>query len=115
MKDDLAIARGVKLRKVVELAKERLGIDADDLEPYGHYKAKLSDALIARVQKNKDGKLILVTAISPTPAGEGKTTTTVGLGDALNAIGKKAMICVREPSLRSEERRVGKGWRDCWA
>jgi formate--tetrahydrofolate ligase len=99
MKDDLAIARGVKLRKVIELAKERLGIDADDLEPYGHYKAKLSDALINRVQKNKDGKLILVTAISPTPAGEGKTTTTVGLGDALNAIGKKAMICVREPSL----------------
>src|SRR6185503_20149596 len=99
MKDDIAIARGVKLRKIVELAKERLGIAADDLEPYGHYKAKLSDALIARVQKNKDGKLILVTAISPTPAGEGKTTTTVGLGDALNAIGKKAMICVREPSL----------------
>src|SRR4029079_2494588 len=99
MKDDLAIARGVKLRKIVELAKERLGIEADDLEPYGHYKAKLSDALIARVQSRPDGKLILVTAISPTPAGEGKTTTTVGLGDALNAIGKKAMICVREPSL----------------
>jgi formate--tetrahydrofolate ligase len=99
MKDDLAIARSVKLRKVVELAKERLGIDADDLEPYGHYKAKLSDALINRVQSRPDGKLILVTAISPTPAGEGKTTTTVGLGDALNAIGKKAMICVREPSL----------------
>jgi formate--tetrahydrofolate ligase len=99
MKDDLAIARGVKLRKVVELAKEKLGIDAEDLEPYGHYKAKLSSALIERVQKNKDGKLILVTAISPTPAGEGKTTTTIGLGDALNAIGKKAMICVREPSL----------------
>jgi formate--tetrahydrofolate ligase len=99
MKDDIAIARGVKLRKVVELAKERLGIDADDLEPYGHYKAKLSDALINRVQSRPDGKLILVTAISPTPAGEGKTTTTVGLGDALNAIGKKAMICVREPSL----------------
>ncbi|HET7608251.1 MAG TPA: formate--tetrahydrofolate ligase [Gammaproteobacteria bacterium] len=99
MKDDLAIARGVKLRKIVELAKERLGIEADDLEPYGHYKAKLSDALIARVQSRPDGKLILVTAITPTPAGEGKTTTTVGLGDALNAIGKKAMICVREPSL----------------
>jgi formate--tetrahydrofolate ligase len=99
MKDDLAIARGVKLRKIVELAKERLGIDADDLEPYGHYKAKLSDALISRVQSRPDGKLILVTAITPTPAGEGKTTTTVGLGDALNAIGKKAMICVREPSL----------------
>ena len=99
MKDDIAIARGVKLRKIIELAKERLGIDGDDLEPYGHYKAKLSDALIARVQSRPDGKLILVTAISPTPAGEGKTTTTVGLGDALNAIGKKAMICVREPSL----------------
>jgi formate--tetrahydrofolate ligase len=99
MKDDLAIARGVKLRKIIELAKERLGIDADDLEPYGHYKAKLSSDLIKRVASNKDGKLILVTAISPTPAGEGKTTTTVGLGDALNAIGKKAMICVREPSL----------------
>jgi len=99
MKDDLAIARGVKLRKVVELAKERLGIDADDLEPYGHFKAKLSSQLIERVQSRPDGKLILVTAISPTPAGEGKTTTTVGLGDALNAIGKKAMICVREPSL----------------
>src|SRR3982750_132150 len=99
MKADLAIARGVKLRKIVELAKERLGIEADDLEPYGHYKAKLSSALIERVKKNKDGKLILVTAISPTPAGEGKTTTTVGLGDALNAIGKKAIICLREPSL----------------
>ncbi|HVY63920.1 MAG TPA: formate--tetrahydrofolate ligase [Gammaproteobacteria bacterium] len=99
MKDDLAVARGVKLRKIVELAKERLGLEADDLEPYGHYKAKLSDSLIARVQSRPDGKLILVTAISPTPAGEGKTTTTIGLGDALNAIGKKAMICVREPSL----------------
>src|SRR5881394_1765197 len=99
MKDDLAIARGAKLRKIVELAKERLGIDADDLEPYGHYKAKLSSALLKRLEPRKDGKLILVTAITPTPAGEGKTTTTVGLGDALNAIGKKAMICVREPSL----------------
>jgi len=99
MKDDIAIARGVKLRKIVELAKERLGIDADDLEPYGHYKAKVSSALIERVKSRPDGKLILVTAISPTPAGEGKTTTTIGLGDALNSIGKKAMICVREPSL----------------
>jgi formate--tetrahydrofolate ligase len=99
MKDDIAIARSVKLRRIVDIAKERLGIDADDLEPYGHYKAKLSSALIERVKSRPDGKLILVTAISPTPAGEGKTTTTVGLGDALNAIGKKAMICVREPSL----------------
>jgi formate--tetrahydrofolate ligase len=99
MKDDLAIARGTKLRKIVELAKERLGIDADDLEPYGHYKAKLSSALLKRLESRKDGKLILVTAMTPTPAGEGKTTTTIGLGDALNAIGKKAMVCVREPSL----------------
>jgi formate--tetrahydrofolate ligase len=99
MKDDLAIARSIKLRKVVELAKERLGIDADDLEPYGHFKAKLSSALLKRLESRKDGKLILVTAITPTPAGEGKTTTTIGLGDALNAIGKKAMVCVREPSL----------------
>jgi formate--tetrahydrofolate ligase len=99
MKDDLTIAREAKLRKVVELAKERLGIEADDLEPYGHYKAKLSSELLERVKDRPDGKLILVTAITPTPAGEGKTTTTVGLGDALNAIGKKAMICVREPSL----------------
>jgi len=99
MKDDLAIARGAKLRKIVELAKERLGIDADDLEPYGHYKAKLSSTLLERLASRKDGKLILVTAITPTPAGEGKTTTTIGLGDALNAIGKKAMVCVREPSL----------------
>ena len=77
MKDDIAIARGVKLRKVIELAKERLDIDADDLEPYGHYKAKLSSALIESVKSRPDGKLILVTAISPTPAGEGKTTTII--------------------------------------
>ena len=99
MKDDLAIALGAKLRKIVELAKERLGIDADDLEPYGHFKAKLSSAFLESLQKRKDGKLILVTAITPTPACEGKTTTTIGLADALNAIGKKAMVCVREPSL----------------
>jgi formate--tetrahydrofolate ligase len=99
MKDDLAIARGTKLRKIVELAKERLGIDPDDLEPHGHYKAKLSSELLKRLESRKDGKLILVTAITPTPAGEGKTTTTIGLADALNAIGKKAMVCVREPSL----------------
>jgi formate--tetrahydrofolate ligase len=99
MKDDLTIARAAKLRKITELAKDRLGIDPEDLEPYGHYKAKLSSELIEKVQNRRDGKLILVTAMTPTPAGEGKTTTTIGLGDALNAIGKKAMICVREPSL----------------
>ncbi|HLF12971.1 MAG TPA: formate--tetrahydrofolate ligase, partial [Gammaproteobacteria bacterium] len=99
MQDDLTIARGAKLKKIIELAKDRLNIDADDLEPYGHYKAKLSSQLIKDVKGRPDGKLILVTAITPTPAGEGKTTTTIGLGDALNAIGEKAMICVREPSL----------------
>src|ERR1700684_2370226 len=77
----------------------RLGIPAASLEPYGHYKAKVSLDYINTLKDKPDGKLILVTAISPTPAGEGKTTTTVGLGDALNYIGKKAIICLREPSL----------------
>ena len=99
MNDDITIARNAKLERISELAERRLGIDPSDLEPYGHYKAKLSSELIQRLQSRPDGKLILVTAITPTPAGEGKTTTTVGLGDALNRIGKKAMVCVREPSL----------------
>jgi formate--tetrahydrofolate ligase len=99
MNDDITIARNAKLERISELAQRRLGIDPSDLEPYGHYKAKLSAELIERLQSQPDGKLILVTAITPTPAGEGKTTTTVGLGDALNRIGKKAMVCVREPSL----------------
>src|SRR3970040_810938 len=99
MKDDLSIARGVKLKRIVEPAKERLGLDADDLEPYGHYKAKLSSAVLKSLESRKERELILVTAMTPPPAGEGKTPPTVGLGDALNAIGKKAMICVREPSL----------------
>ncbi|MFS8607406.1 MAG: formate--tetrahydrofolate ligase [Gammaproteobacteria bacterium] len=99
MEDDITIARKAKLERIVELAERKLGIDPADLEPYGHYKAKLSSDLIQRVQDRPDGKLILVTAITPTPAGEGKTTTTVGLGDALNRIGKKAMVCLREPSL----------------
>ena len=83
----------------LELAHEKLGIPDDALEPYGHYKAKVSLDYLDSLAQRKDGKLILVTAISPTPAGEGKTTTTVGLGDALNLIGKKAVICLREPSL----------------
>ncbi|HEX5418907.1 MAG TPA: formate--tetrahydrofolate ligase [Gammaproteobacteria bacterium] len=99
MDDDITIARNAKLERISDLAKNRLGIDAEDLEPYGHYKAKLSSSLIERLQDRPEGKLILVTAVTPTPAGEGKTTTTVGLGDALNVIGKKAMVCVREPSL----------------
>jgi formate--tetrahydrofolate ligase len=98
-KSDIEIAQAAKMRPIVDVAKERLGIDAKNLEPYGHYKAKVSLDYIKSLAGKKDGKLILVTAISPTPAGEGKTTTTVGLTDALNFIGKKAMCALREPSL----------------
>ncbi len=99
MLTDIEIARQAKMRPIVELAKEKFDIPPQHLDPYGHFKAKLSFDYIKGIQNQADGKLILVTAISPTPAGEGKTTTTVGLGDALNRIGKKAMICLREPSL----------------
>jgi formate--tetrahydrofolate ligase len=99
MLSDIEIAQRSKMRRIAELAQDRLGIPADHLEPYGHYKAKLSLEYLETLANRPNGKLILVTAISPTPAGEGKTTTTVGLGDALNHIGKKAMICLREPSL----------------
>jgi formate--tetrahydrofolate ligase len=87
------------MRPIVEVAAEKLDIPADYVLPYGHYKAKISLDYIASLGGRHDGNLILVTAITPTPAGEGKTTTTVGLGDALNHIGKKAVVCVREPSL----------------
>ena len=99
MLSDIEIAQQVKMLKISELAKNFLGIPEDELEPFGHYKAKVSLPYLKSLNNRKDGKLILVTAISPTPAGEGKTTTTVGLGDGLNHIGKKAMICLREPSL----------------
>src|SRR6185369_5709412 len=99
MLTDIEIAQRAKLRRISELAGDRLGIPEAALEPYGHYKAKLSLEYLESLADRPDVKLILVTAISPTPAGEGKTTTTVGLGDALNRIGKKAMICLREPSL----------------
>ncbi len=100
MQTDLEIARRAKLRNVVDLAREKFRIPVDHLEPYGQYKAKLStNALKSGPRDQHKGKLILVTAISPTPAGEGKTTTVVGLGDALNRLGKKALICLREPSL----------------
>src|SRR5512147_229934 len=99
MPSDIEIAQAAKLQRISRVALERLGIAEDHLEPYGHYKAKVSLNFVDGLAKKPDGKLILVTAISPTPAGEGKTTTTVGLGDALNKIGKKAMICLREPSL----------------
>ncbi len=99
MASDIEIAQAAKLQRISAIAREKLGIAEEHLEPYGHYKAKLSLKYLDTLKGKKDGKLILVTAISPTPAGEGKTTTTVGLGDALNHIGKKAVICLREPSL----------------
>ena len=99
MLSDIEIAQRAKMLHITAIARDRLGIDDAHLEPYGHFKAKLSLDYIDSLAARPDGKLILVTAISPTPAGEGKTTTTVGLGDALNRIGKKAVICLREPSL----------------
>src|SRR3982075_3824107 len=98
-KSDSEIAQAAKKRPIMEIAREKLGIAPENLEPYGHYKAKLSMDFIKSLQDRPNGKLILVSAITPTPAGEGKTTTTVGLTDALNHIGKKAMLCLREPSL----------------
>ena len=98
MESDIEIAQKAKMKKVVDVAAT-LGIGEDAIEPYGHYKAKISLDYLDTLKDRPDGKLVLVTAISPTPAGEGKTTTTVGLGDALNRIGKKAVICLREPSL----------------
>jgi len=96
---DIDIAQQATLRRIVPLARERLGLEEDHLVPYGHYKAKISLPCIESLRDRPEGKLILVTAISPTPAGEGKTTTTVGLGDALNHLGHKAIVALREPSL----------------
>jgi formate--tetrahydrofolate ligase len=96
---NIEIAQQAKMLPIVGLAKARLGIPEESLEPYGRFKAKISLDYIATLKDRPQGKLILVTAISPTPAGEGKTTTTVGLGDALNRIGKKTIICLREPAL----------------
>ena len=98
MLSDIEIAQSAELKPIAEIANQ-LEISADELEFYGKYKAKLSDELADRVKDNSDGKLILVTAINPTPAGEGKTTTSVGLGQAMAKIGKKAIIALREPSL----------------
>ena len=96
---NIEIAQQAQLRPIIPLARERLGIPEESLEPYGRYKAKVSLDYLAQLADRPDGKLILVTAISPTPAGEGKTTTTVGLGDALNLMGKRAILCLREPAL----------------
>ena len=98
MKSDIEIARAAKLDPIVDVAK-RIGINQESVFNYGHHKAKISLDFIDSLKSKPEGKLILVTAMTPTPAGEGKTTTTVGLGDGLNAIGKKAIICLREPSL----------------
>ena len=98
-KSDIEIAREAKLQNIVEIAEKKLNIPEKYLEQYGHYKAKLSFDYINSLDKNKNGKLILVTAITPTPAGEGKTTTTLGIGDALRKIGKNSSVCIREPSL----------------
>ncbi len=97
MRSDIEIAQAAQLQPITALAQQRLGVPAEWLIPFGHYKAKLAMSAIQALQPRPDGHLVLVTAISPTPPGEGKTTTTVGLGDALQRIGKKAMICLREP------------------
>lgn len=98
MKSDIEIARAAKLNSIIDVAK-KIGINQESVFNYGHHKAKISLDFIESLKTKSEGKLILVTAMTPTPAGEGKTTTTVGLGDGLNAIGKKAIICLREPSL----------------
>ena len=96
---DIEIAQQATMQEVTGLAGERLGIAAEHLDPYGRYKAKVSLDVLDELTDRPDGKLILVTAISPTPAGEGKTTTTIGLSDALNRIGKQSLVCVRAPSM----------------
>lgn len=98
MLTDIEIAHNAKMLKITEVAA-KLGITEDEIEPYGHYKAKLSESLYSKLAFREDGKLILVTAVNPTPAGEGKTTTSVGLADAMNRIGKKTVLALREPSL----------------
>lgn len=98
MLTDIEIAQNAKMKDINEIAAS-LGISSDEIDPYGHYKAKISDSVMERLKDKKDGKLILVTAVNPTPAGEGKTTVSIGLGEAMNQIGKKAIIALREPSL----------------
>ena len=99
MPTDIDIARAATLQPIATVARERLGIPEDALDLYGRYKAKLSMAHIRSLAGRSHGKLVLVSAINPTPPGEGKTTTTVGLGDALNRIGQNAIVCLREPSI----------------
>src|SRR5258708_29519668 len=98
-RSDIEIAQAAKMRPIMDIAREKLDIAPENLEPYGHYKAKVSMDFIKSLKNRPNGKLILVSAITPTPAGEGKTTTPVGLTDALNHLGKKAILFLREPSL----------------
>lgn len=98
MLSDIEIAQNAKMKDITEIA-QNLGILPSELEPYGHYKAKINDSVFDRLREKSDGKLVLVTAVNPTPAGEGKTTVSIGLGEAMNKIGKKAIVALREPSL----------------
>lgn len=98
MLTDIEIAQNAKMKNIADIASD-LGISADEIEPYGHYKAKISDSVMKRLADKKNGKLVLVTAVNPTPAGEGKTTVSIGLGQSMNKIGKKAIVALREPSL----------------
>ena len=98
MLTDIEIAAQAKMKRITDVAAA-MGIRPEELEPYGHYKAKLSDDLLTRLQDRPDGKLVLVTAVNPTPAGEGKTTVSIGLGQAMCKLGKNAVIALREPSL----------------
>ena len=98
MKTDIQIAQEAQMEPIGKVAG-RIGVSENELEYYGKYKAKLSDELWERIKDNENGRLVLVTAINPTTAGEGKTTTTVGLGDAMTRLGKKTLIALREPSL----------------
>ena len=98
MLTDVEIAQSAKMKPISEIA-QKLGLEDDDLELYGKYKAKIALEAINRLENNPDGKLVLVTAINPTPAGEGKTTTMIGLSQALNKLGKKSVVAMREPSL----------------
>ena len=98
MLTDIEIAAQAKMKRITDVAAA-IGIRPEELEPYGHYKAKLSDDLLTRLQDRPDGKLVLVTAVNPTPAGEGKTTVSIGLGQAMCKLGKNAVIALREPSL----------------
>lgn len=98
MLSDIEIAQNAKMKDITEIA-QNLGILPSELEPYGHYKAKINDSVFDRLHEKKDGKLVLVTAVNPTPAGEGKTTVSIGLGEAMNKIGKRAIVALREPSL----------------